>query len=143
MFIGEYQHNLDDKGRVAIPVKFRAKLSDGAVVTRGLDESLVLYPASEWQKIATKLSELPLSQGKARAFARLMLAGAMEVEPDKQGRMIVPGYLREYAKLKSQVVLTGLFNRVEIWDSQIWKEYRNIAETESASIAEELGAFGV
>src|SRR3954469_25468978 len=100
MFIGEYAHNLDDKGRLAIPVKFRTDLKKGAVVTRGLDNCLFLYTKAEWEKLAEKLATLPISQANSRAFARLMLAGAMDVEVDKQGRIILPEYLRTFAKLK-------------------------------------------
>lgn len=143
MFIGEYQHSVDGKGRIAVPARFRAQLSEGAVVTRGLDNSLVLYPLSDWKDLATRLSALPLSQKSARAFARLMLAGAMEVVPDKQGRVILPGYLRKYAGIKTQAVVTGLYNRVEIWDEATWQQYRTQSETDSAALAEELGEFGV
>ena len=143
MFIGEYQHSVDEKGRIAVPARFRAQLSEGAVVTRGLDNSLVLYPLSDWKDLATRLSALPLSQKSARAFARLMLAGAMEVVPDKQGRVILPGYLRKYAGIKTQAVVTGLYNRVEIWDEATWQQYRTQSETDSTALAEELGEFGV
>ena len=94
MFIGEYQHSLDQKGRLAVPVKFRAELKKGAVVTKGLDNCLFLYPKSEWQKLAKKLVNLPINKANTRAFSRLMLAGAMEVEFDKQGRIMLPEYLR-------------------------------------------------
>ncbi len=143
MFIGEYQHSVDEKGRIAVPARFRAQLSEGAVVTRGLDNSLVLYPLSDWKDLATRLSALPLSQKSARAFARLMLAGAMEVVPDKQGRVILPGYLRKYAGIKTAAVVTGLYNRVEIWDEATWQQYRTQSETDSTALAEELGEFGV
>jgi len=143
MFIGEYQHSVDEKGRIAVPARFRAQLSEGAVVTRGLDNSLVLYPLSDWKDLATRLSALPLSRKSARAFARLMLAGAMEVIPDKQGRVILPGYLRKYAGIKTQAVVTGLYNRVEIWDEATWQQYRTQSETDSTALAEELGEFGV
>lgn len=143
MFIGEYQHTIDEKGRVAIPVKFRAKLSGGAVVTRGLDNCLFLYSREEWEKLANKLATLPISQADARAFARLMLAGAMDVELDKQGRVVLPAYLRGYAGMKNSVVVAGLFNRVEIWDEGAWKSYKANAEKESSSIAEHLSNLGV
>src|SRR5581483_1224066 len=97
MFIGEYSLNMDNKGRMAVPAKFRANLNAGAVLTRGLDKSLFLYPKAQWDQIAQKLAALPISQANSRAFARLMLAGAWDVEIDKQGRMIVPEYLRKFA----------------------------------------------
>jgi len=143
MFIGEYQHNLDEKARLAIPVKFRATLAKGAVVTRGLDRCLFVYTAAEWKKLAEKLSQLPIAQANTRAFARLMLAGAMDATPDKQGRVVVPEYLREYAGIQKAVVVAGLYNRLEIWDEAAWKLYKANTERESNSIAEALGALGV
>jgi len=143
MFIGEYQHSVDDKSRVAVPGKFRAKLKGGAVITRGLDNCLVLYTKEEWAKMAEKLSSLPISQQNARAFARLMLAGAMDVELDKQGRIILPTYLKEYAKIFKEVIIAGLFNRIEIWAHSAWKEYSSKAEKDSNNIAEQLGTLGI
>ncbi len=143
MFIGEYQHNLDEKGRMAIPVKFRSKLSEGAIITRGLDHCLFIFDKTEWDKLAEKIVNLPLAQANSRAFTRLMLAGAMDVEIDKQGRVLVPDYLREYAGLKKQVVVTGLYNRIEIWDSAMWNGYKKKTESESDEIAERLGELGI
>jgi MraZ protein len=143
MFIGEYSHNLDDKGRLAIPVKFRNQVKKGAVVTRGLDNCLFLYTKSEWEKLAEKLAALPISQANSRAFARLMLAGAMDVEVDKQGRVILPEYLRQFAGLKKEVVLAGLYSRIEIWDSEKWNTYKGQTEKESGNIAERMAELGV
>lgn len=143
MFIGEYSHNLDDKGRLAIPIKFRTELKKGAVVTRGLDNCLFLYTKTEWQELAQKLAVLPISQANSRAFARLMLAGAMDVELDKQGRIILPEYLRKFASLKKGVVLAGLYNRLELWDEEIWKKYKELTESESGSIAEKMAELGI
>jgi len=143
MFIGEYHHTLDEKGRMSVPVKFRAALAEGAVVTRGLDRSLFLYPKSEWQTLAEKLASLPFGQADTRAFARLMLAGAMEVEVDKSGRVLLPEYLRQYAALDKSVVVAGLYNRLEIWDEATWKEYSAKTESEGNAIAERLQNLGV
>ena len=143
MFIGEYNHNLDNKGRIAVPVKFRDDLKKGAVVTKGLDGCLFLYTMSEWKILAEKLSKLPISQSNTRAFARLMLAGAMDVQVDKQGRIILPDYLRKYATLKKKVIINGLYNRLEIWDENNWEKYKEITEKESGDIAEKLGELGV
>jgi len=143
MFIGEYNHNLDDKGRLAVPSKFRGKLSDGAVVTRGLDNCLFLYTKAEWEKLAEKLAALPISQSNTRAFSRLMLAGAMDVSLDKQGRVILPDYLRKFAGMKKAVVVAGLYNRLEIWDEKAWNDYKAITENEATDIAEKLGELGV
>ena len=138
MFIGEYQLTVDEKGRLSIPVKYRAQLSRGAVVTRGLDSSLFLYTGSEWQKLAQKLAALPISRANTRAFSRLMLAGAMDVELDRQGRVIVPDYLRAFAGIKKRVVIAGLYDRLEIWDEAKWEKYKKETEKDSGSIAENL-----
>jgi MraZ protein len=143
MFIGEYSHNLDDKGRVAIPKKFQKDLATGAVVTRGLDQCLFLYTRDEWEKLAQKLANLPFAQANTRAFSRLMLAGAMDLEVDKQGRICVPEYLRTFAGIKKNVVIAGLYNRLEIWDAQEWSEYTKRNEQESTNIAEQMGMLGV
>jgi MraZ protein len=143
MFIGEYKISMDAKGRLAVPVKFRNMLVTGAVLTRGLDNSLFLYPKAEWEAIAGKLAALPLAQANSRAFARLMLAGAWDVEIDKQGRMMVPDYLRQFGRLTKKVVAAGLYNRIEIWDEKTWEEYKAATEKESTAIAEALGDLGV
>jgi MraZ protein len=143
MFIGEYSHNLDNKGRLAVPVKFRQDFMKGAVVTRGLDNCLFLYSKEEWTKLADKLATLPISKANTRAFSRLMLAGAMDVELDKQGRVIVPEYLRSFAEIKKKVVIAGLYNRLEIWDETAWKTYKKTTEKDSGDIAEALGELGV
>ena len=143
MFIGEYQHNIDDKGRLAVPVKFREALANGAVVTKGLENSLSLFPKEEWDKLAQKLAGLPLGQANSRAFARLMLAGAMDVELDKQGRIVLPEYLRTYAGIGKRVVVAGLYNRLEIWDTKRWETYKQMTEEDAEQIAEKLGEIGV
>ena len=143
MFIGEYAHNLDEKGRLAIPTKFRQHLLKGAVITRGLDNCLFVYTQPEWEKLASKLANLPIAQAKSRAFARLMLAGAMDVEMDKQGRVVVPEYLRQYAVIQKKVVVTGLYNRLEIWDEDQWKKYKAETEKNGSEIAETLHNLGV
>jgi MraZ protein len=143
MFIGEYNHNLDEKGRLAIPAKMRAMLKGGAVVTRGLDNCLSLYPKKEWLVLAKKLASLPISQAKARAFARLMLAGAMDVEFDNQGRITLPEYLRQFAGLNKKAVIAGLYDRLEIWDEEKWNNYKTNSEKDSNEIAETMGELGV
>jgi len=143
MFIGEFTHNVDTKGRVAVPVKFRGKLGPSAIITRGLDRCLFLFTSQEWEVLAQKLIALPLAQANSRAFVRLMLAGAMDVEIDTQGRVLIPDYLREYAGLKKETVIAGLYNRIEVWDSQLWKEYKTKTESESDEIAERLSELGI
>lgn len=143
MFIGEYQHNIDSKGRLAVPVKFRKALVKGAVVTKGLDDCLFLYTKDEWQKLAEKLAKLPISKANTRAFSRLMLAGAMDVEVDAQGRMLIPDYLRQYCGAVKKVVIAGLYNRLEIWDEAKWNKYKTGTEKQSADIAEALDQLDV
>jgi len=143
MFIGEYKHNLDSKGRLAVPAKFRAELKEGAVVTRGLDNCLFLYSKKQWEKIAQKFANLPISSSKARAFSRLMLAGAMEVDFDSQGRINLPDYLVKFASLTKKSVVAGLYDRLEIWNEENWDKYKEGAEKESSEIAETLGELGV
>ncbi len=143
MFLGEYKHNLDTKGRMAIPVKFRDKLISGAIITRGLDNCLFVFGNKDWEILAQKLIALPLAQANSRAFTRLMLAGAMDVEIDNQGRILIPDYLRKYADLKKQVVVAGLYNRMEIWDAENWDRYKQKTEGASEEIAEKLGELGI
>lgn len=138
VFIGEYTHVLDSKGRLAIPAKFKKLLAKGAIVTKGLDGCLFLYTADEWKKLVDKLGQMPISQGNARAFARLMLAGAMPVTLDSQNRINLPNYLIAFAGLKTTAVLAGLMNRLEIWDDKKWTTYKKKTEPESEKIAEQL-----
>lgn len=143
MFIGEYNHSIDAKGRLAVPKKFRDDLRAGVVITKGLDDCLWVYTYEEWKNLAAKLSKLPISQASTRAFARLMLAGAMDTVLDKQGRVVLPDYLREYAGIGKKVVVAGLFDRLEIWNEDKWQEYKEQTESESSEIAEKLGELGV
>ncbi len=142
-FIGEYTYSIDDKKRLAIPAKFRLALGKKAVITRGLDNCLFLFPAKEWQKLAEKLSKLPLSQADARGFARLMLTGAMEYSLDRLGRILVPDFLKSYASLGKRVVIAGVYSRIEIWDEIKWQNYKKKAETEAGDIAERLKELGI
>ncbi len=143
MFIGEYQHNIDAKGRMAVPAKFRTKLGNGAIITRGLDKCLFIFGAKEWTNLAEKITALPLSQANSRAFARLMLAGAADVEFDAQGRALIPEHLRTYAGLSKNAVVIGVFNRIEVWDEATWNEYKTKTESSSDEIAEKLGEMGI
>jgi MraZ protein len=143
MFLGEFKHSLDLKGRLAIPAKFRSGLSGGAVITRGLDKCLFVFPQKEWEVLAGKLMNLPLSQSGSRAFVRLMLSGASDVEFDTQGRILIPDSLRSYAGLLKKAVVTGLYNRIEVWDEEEWKKYKSKTESASDEIAEKLGQLGI
>ena len=143
MFLGEYNHTVDEKARIAVPAKFRKSLAKGAVVTRGLDNCLYLYPMSEWKILAEKISKLPMSQANSRAFSRLMLAGAMDVELDAQGRVVLPEYLRTYAGITKKAVIAGLYNRFEIWDEEKWNIYKSDTEKGGNDIAEKLGELAI
>ena len=138
MFIGEYQHNLDDKNRLSIPAKFRANLAGGCIVTRGLDRCLWIYPLDVWRSFAEKVSKLPITQKDARSFSRLMLAGATDAELDKSGRLVIPKYLLEYAGVKAKVSVNGLYDRIEIWPEESWQEFKKDMEGNSDEIAEKL-----
>ncbi|MFA4872132.1 MAG: division/cell wall cluster transcriptional repressor MraZ [Patescibacteria group bacterium] len=142
MFIGQYSHNIDLKGRLAVPAKFRSDLKK-AVVTKGLDSCLFLYPKKEWDVLAPKLAALSIAKLNTRAFARHMLAGAMDVEVDGQGRIVLPEYLRKFAGLKKNTVIAGLYDRLEIWDEDKWNKYKTETEKNSGEIAEALDNIGV
>ncbi|MBL7057919.1 division/cell wall cluster transcriptional repressor MraZ [Patescibacteria group bacterium] len=144
MFIGEYAHNLDDKGRLAIPAKFRMLLDNGAVITRSLDNKcLTLYPRKKWEEIAEKLANIPIGQSSARAFARIILSGATDVEFDKQGRVNLPTYLLKFAKFEKKAIVTGQYDKIEIWSDDAWNEYAESAEISSDKVAEGLAALGL
>jgi len=143
MIIGQYNYNLDPKKRLTIPTKFRSVLTDGAVLTRGIDGCLFLYPQKQWDELADKLSKLPLSQSSARSFARVMLAGAMDMVLDSLGRILIPDYLKDYAKLNKKVVIAGLYDRIEIWDEDRWQKYGQTTDTQVEDIAEGLKELGI
>jgi len=143
MFIGEFSHNVDEKGRVAIPAKFRGKISGGAIITRGLDKCLFVFTKTDWEKLAGKLIELPLAQANSRAFVRLMLSGASDVKLDVQGRILVPDYLRKYAGVKKAVKVIGVYNRMEVWDEKNWEAYKSKTESASDEIAEKMADLGI
>jgi MraZ protein len=143
MFIGEYQHNVDPKKRLALPSKFRKELGSTVVVTRGLDKCLFIYPLKIWEELAEKLGTLPMGESTTRSFVRLMLSGAADVELDMQGRILIPEYLKQYAGLDKNVILAGLFNRLEIWNEESWNSYKIKAEEDTDEIAEQLGKLGI
>ncbi len=143
MFIGEYSHSVDLKKRLALPSKFRGELGNRVVVTRGLDGCLFVYPMKVWEEIASKLGNLPVGESGTRSFIRLMLSGAVDTELDSQGRVLLPEYLKNDAGLKKDVAIVGVYNRLEIWDEDAWKKYKQNAEKNTGKIAEELGKLGV
>ena len=143
MLTGQYEHTLDSKRRLALPTKIREKLGPKVVLTRGIERCLFVYAVPEWVEFAKRWSALPLSQGGGRSFARLMLSGAVEQELDNLGRVLIPEYLKAYAELKKEIVVVGVFNRLEIWDKARWEKYRAEAEEHFEEIAEGLKEFNV
>lgn len=143
MFMGEYQHNIDSKGRLIMPAKFRDELEEIFVITKGLDGCLFVYPLSEWQQLEKKLKQLPFTRKDARAFARFFFSGAVECELDKQGRVLLPANLRNYANLKKEVVVIGLANRLEIWSQDIWEKYSNSTAENYEELAEKMVDFEI
>lgn len=141
MFMGEYNHTIDAKGRLIVPSKLRDALGDHFVVTKGLDGCLFVYPNEEWGKFEERLSELPITNANARKFARFFLAGAADVEVDKQGRILLPSVLRDFAGLEKDVVFVGVSKRVEIWSREKWEENSTYDDVEE--IAEHMDDFGL
>ncbi|WP_274363318.1 division/cell wall cluster transcriptional repressor MraZ [Paenibacillus thermotolerans] len=141
MFMGEYQHSVDEKGRMIIPAKFREELGSDFIMTRGLDQCLFIYPKTEWTVLEQKLKSLSLMKSDARAFTRFFFSGAAECELDKQGRVNIPSNLREYAKLDKDCVVLGVSNRVEIWSKEAWESYFRQSEESFNEIAEKLVDF--
>ncbi|SET64031.1 division/cell wall cluster transcriptional repressor MraZ [Paenibacillus sp. NFR01] len=141
MFMGEFQHSIDDKGRIIIPAKFRELLGASFVATRGLDSCLFVYPMEEWGIMEQKLKSLSLMKSDARAFSRFFFSGATECVWDKQGRVNLPANLRQYAKLDKDCIILGVSNRVEIWNKELWEQYFAQSEESFNEIAEKLVDF--
>lgn len=138
MFLGEYRHTMDNKGRVIVPVRFREGLGSCFVMAKGLDHCLFLYPGEEWTRLEEKLKSISFTRADARAFNRFFFSGAGEADLDSQGRILLPPSLRLYAELEREVVFIGVSNRVEIWSSHRWDDYRQQAETTCEELAERL-----
>lgn len=143
MFIGEYQHTLDTKGRIIMPSKFRDDLGDNFVVTKGLDSCLFVYSMEEWDIIKDKLKTLPLTNKDARAFVRFFFSGASEASLDKQGRVLLPNNLREHSKLIKDAVVIGVATRIEIWAKEQWENYNDDDNLSYDSIAEKMAELGI
>src|SRR5699024_12872056 len=143
MFMGEHQHNIDTKGRIIVPAKFREDLGDSFVVTRGLDKCLFAYPMDEWKLLEEKLKKLPLTKKDARAFTRFFFSGAVECEVEKQGRINIPLPLSNYAGMEKECAVIGVSNRVECWAEDIWEDYFNDSEESYAEFAENLMVFDI
>jgi MraZ protein len=142
MFIGEYQHAIDNKNRMIIPSKFREALGECFVLTKGLDGCLYAYPMDEWKSLEEKLKKLPLTSKDARAFVRFFFSGANEVDCDKQGRALIPQNLLEYANIKKEIVSIGVSTRLEIWSKEKWEEY-NSQNIDYDGIAEKMSELGI
>lgn len=143
MFLGEYQHSLDNKGRITVPAKFREQLGDRFVVTKGLENCIFLYPFQEWQVIEEKLKTLPFTRADVRSFARFFFSGASEMEIDKQGRAVLPSSLREYASIDKDIIIIGVGTRAEIWAAEKWEKYIDSAEESYEDIAASLVDLGI
>lgn len=143
MLIGEYTHTIDPKKRLSLPSKFRRELGKKVILTRGLDNCIFVYPISVWKSISEKLSSLSIGQSDSRGFNRFMFSGAVEADIDTAGRVLIPDFLKNFARLRSKVVLTGVHNRVEIWNEKTWNEYKIRIEKEADVLAEKLGDIGM
>ena len=143
MLIGEYIHTLDSKNRLSLPAKFRKEIGKEIVITRGLDSCLFMFPHSTWKKIAEKVSSLPFGQSDTRGISRFLLSGASEIEVDQAGRILLPEYLKHFAKLQTQVVLAGVSDRVEIWNERNWEAYKRRIESGADRMAQTLGDVGI
>lgn len=143
MFLGEYEHSVDVKGRVAIPAKFRAQLEGGLVVTRGFDRCLQVYPMARWTALSEKVSSLSLGQAEARSLRRILFAQAFETEVDKQGRILLPAALREYAGIGDDAIMAGMDTHFEIWAKQGWEDTLAELADEGSSIASALAVLGI
>jgi MraZ protein len=142
LFLGEFEHAIDDRSRLAIPARFRPALDDGLVITRGLDRCLVIYDSDSWRTMAERVRTLNPWQGDARRMQRHFFSGAVPAQPDKLGRVVIPQFLRTYAQLDGDVVVVGLFDRIEVWARGEWQRERSQAERDSAELAEHLAAPG-
>lgn len=142
MLIGEYTHTIDEKNRISLPARFRKEIGKKIVITHGLDNCLFLYSMTAWSKVADKLGSLGIGQADTRGFNRFMLAGAVEIEVDSIGRILIPDFLKKFAGLKEKAVFAGVHNRVEIWNSDRWSEYKDRTQKQADKLAEKLGEIG-
>jgi MraZ protein len=138
LFLGEFEHSIDDKGRLAVPARFRPALEDGLVMTRGVERCLVIYDPEAWREVSDRVRSLNPWQEDARRMQRHFFSGAQPAQPDKLGRVVIPQFLRAYALLENEVVVVGLADRIEVWANSEWERQRSEAERDSAELAEHL-----
>lgn len=143
MLIGEYRHNIDPKKRIALPAKFRREIGDQAVISKGQEKCLYVYPLKEWEQVAENLSKLPMGLAQNRAAVRLILAEARDVEIDALGRVLIPENLKEYAELNEEAIIIGVYKRLEIWNPKNWEQYKEKLEQEANNLTEKMGELGV
>lgn len=143
MFLGRFAHTIDDKNRLTIPAKYRGDLASGVVITRGIDRCLYIYPLAEWERLAERVRRLPLTNKDARSFVRLLFSAAEDCTPDKQGRVLIPTYLREYANLKGDVIVAGMDSHLEVWNPELWRLEDSNLDQSAGTLAEALAALDV
>ena len=143
MFVGEYQHSVDQKGRVAVPARFRELLNKGAVLTRGNDGCLAIYRLNDWEMLMDKIAKLPQSKTEVRNYMRFLLSGAVDIKLDNQGRANVPNYLLKFAGIDKKVVFVGMYNKLELWDAAKWDDYRNQIEDQTGVVMDQLEEYGL
>lgn len=140
MFLGEFAHTIDSKGRLTIPAKFREELKDGLVVTRGFDQNLMLFTLEGWRELADRIAQRPLADEDIRAFRRRVFSGAIDLTPDRQGRVLLPPYLRDFAAIDGDVIIAGMYNYVELWSAETWQTVRAaIDDSSDAARWQDLG----
>lgn len=143
MLLGEFVHTIDDKGRITVPAKFRKRLDNGLVATKGIDPCLWLYPVDAWADLSLEISDLPLTDTKSREFKRQVFGGASNLVPDKQGRIILPPYLREFANIDKQAVIIGLYDHCEVWNPERWQERQQRSDSNPEERAEQFASLGI
>lgn len=143
MFLGEYQHSLDGKGRLIVPSKFREGLGERFIITKSLDKCLSIYTISEWTIFTDKLKSLPSSDAGVRRFQRFFIGGAFECEPDNQNRILIPSNLREYAQITKEIVSVGLTTQIEIWSKESWEAYNSESDFIDGELADRMAQLGI
>jgi MraZ protein len=143
MLLGEFVHTIDDKGRITVPAKFRQRLDDGLVATKGIDPCLWLYPVDAWEDLSKEINGLPLTDTRSREFKRQVFGGASNLVPDKQGRIILPPYLREFANIDKQAVIIGLYDHCEVWNPERWQERQQRSDSNPEERAEQFASLGI